>query len=325
MRCLIRILALCWALVALAASESLLADLKKRRDASPVLAIDTAQFDQIVANPTRSYAVLVLFTSLGKRYQCEPCSRYKSEFELVARSWLKTAPANVRDQLFFLSGDVDDMHPIFNRFGIQSIPLPYYFPPGANATPNGWATQPQSLDLNRVGLAAEDTVAYMQSHLHLPLQLARPFNWRKIGLVALASVVGLLALALVIPRLSLTAVGKNFWSSACIVFVLMMCCGFMFVRIRGAPYSVNGPGNQPIYVLRQLQSQLGIEIQILASLYAVCGACCVALTSRVPRIADPLKRNAAVVVVTLVLILTYSFTISIYAMKNPAYPFRLLL
>ncbi|KAJ1914051.1 oligosaccharyl transferase subunit ost3/OST6 [Tieghemiomyces parasiticus] len=291
---------------------------------------DSATLENLILSPERPFALMVLFTAKGNQFDCQPCLKLAPEYDLLASSWNQgSKPSGVStDDLFFAVASVEDNRALFERFRLQNVPVPHLFLPtsGPKAARGKSAGVPKTADLNKLGLQAEALAGFLSQELGYPVPVSRPLDYVKIGLVASATLSVLAVSAFIIPRLSLANFGgRALWSSAVIVVTLMMCSGFMFVRIRDMPYLVSDRSGQPQYVSPQFQSQFGIETQIITSIYALCGACLVALADRVPRISKPALQTALTVVIVALFMAIYSLQLRIFRVKNASYPFRLFL
>lgn len=103
----------------------------------------------------------------------------------------------------------------------------------------------------------------------------------------------------------------------------VMTSGYMWVRIRGAPYTVmNHQGTQVFSP--GLQMQLGIEAQIVATLNCVGAVALIALGTKIPTIGNPQTRRIAVIITMAVVLLAFSAEIALFRRKLGHYPFRLI-
>lgn len=115
----------------------------------------------------------------------------------------------------------------------------------------------------------------------------------------------------------------------------------MFNHIRKVPY-VAGDGKGGVsYFAGGFQNQFGLETQIVAALCKSClmrifgqqtndhvsdgvlAFATISLALKVPRMADPKSQSLAVIVWGGVLLVTYSFLLSVFRVKNGGYPFWL--
>ncbi|RKP39721.1 hypothetical protein BJ085DRAFT_13627 [Dimargaris cristalligena] len=273
----------------------------------------------------RTFPVMVLFTAYGGSFPCNPCEAFAPEYQVVADSWRRLAPAAEKDRLFFMVATVENTRSAFERLGVQSVPVPYHFPPNSGSQAKGNANKPQSVDLNKVGLQAESLVKFMNQKLGYTFKTYRPINWRRLSIIGLVVSFVITVAVILLPRLSWRSFSfKGLGSSVVIVVTLMMCSGFMFVRIKGIPYMIAGRSGQPEFIAGQFQHQWGIETQIVASVYALCGACIVALVHRIPKIDNQIRQSVTAVVVMALFMAAYSAMMAFLRIKNPAYPYRLL-
>lgn len=135
---------------------------------------------------------------------------------------------------------------------------------------------------------------------------------------------------------------RKLWAAASLIAILLFISGQMFNQIRQMPY-VAGNGRGGIsYFARGFSSQFGLETQIIAALCEFhldssissvaansdgpdgsLAFSTITLALKVPRIQDPKVQQFAVLVCGATLFALYSFLLSVFRMKNGAYPFYL--
>lgn len=133
---------------------------------------------------------------------------------------------------------------------------------------------------------------------------------------------------------------RQVWAGLSLIGILMFTSGHMFNQIRKVPY-VAGDGRGGIsYWASGFQSQFGLETQIVAfmckhsdrpgdiaslltTLDGVLSFATISLAVKAPRTRDPKIQQLIVIVWGSVLVLMYSFLLSIFKVKNPGYPFKL--
>ena len=102
-----------------------------------------------------------------------------------------------------------------------------------------------------------------------------------------------------------------------------MTSGYMWVRIRNAPYQVFNPTGSTYYV-PGMQNMVGIEAQIVGSLNFLSAFCMIALSLVAPKLKSTLVRRLTIYACLSIFILSFSAEIALMRRKVPAYPFRLI-
>lgn len=98
----------------------------------------------------------------------------------------------------------------------------------------------------------------------------------------------------------------------------------MWVRIRGAPYVGMARNGGYQYFAPSLQSQLGVETQIVGVLNGCAAIAMIALTVKVPKIANPTVSRVATFVSMAVIVCAVSAEVALFRRKMGSYPFRML-
>jgi oligosaccharyltransferase complex subunit gamma len=162
---------------------------------------------------------------------------------------------------------------------------------------------------------------------HLPgrphPEIKRPLNLIRLGY----SVVGIISLVTGVvalwPRIQPLIQSKNLWAGVCLTAILIFTSGHMYNQIRGVPYVAgNGRGGVQ-YFSSSFQSQFGMETQIIAGLYGVLAFSAISLATRVSKMSRESSRTLAVVMYCIILLVSYSFLLRVFRIKNSGYPFSL--
>lgn len=179
---------------------------------------------------------------------------------------------------------------------------------------------------------------------HLPdgpkAQIVRPVNYARI-LGVMTLLLGLVSVfTLALPYLLPLLQNRNLWAAISLISVLLFTSGHMFNHIRKVPY-VTGDGKGSItYFAGGFSNQLGLESQIIAAICklfkkeprvnctdnaqdGVLSFTVIALTLKTSRIIDTKAQQASVVIWSVILLVMYSFLMSIFRTKSGGYPFFL--
>lgn len=276
-----------------------------------------------LTNSKRDYSAAVLLTAMDARYGCQLCREFQPEWDLLARSWFK-GDRKGESRLIFATLDFSDGRDTFMSLGLQTAPVLLFFPAttGPHAAASG---EPIRYDFNNGPQIAEQVHGWMSRHLpdrpHPPVK--RPINWMRwitsTIIVLGSSTAAVLAWPYVVPIIT----SRNVWAGLTMIAILVFTSGHMFNHIRHVPY-VSGDGRGGIsYFAGGFQNQFGLETQIVAAMYGVLSFAAISLAVKVPRIADMKTQQVAVIAWSGVLIVMYSFLLSVFRMKNQGYPFSL--
>ncbi|KAJ1660092.1 oligosaccharyl transferase subunit ost3/OST6 [Dispira simplex] len=279
---------------------------------------------KMVTEPSRQFGAVVLFTSLTKQFDCGPCQDFQSAYQLVTQSWTKTA-TQPDDLVFFMADVAKISQEILQQLNINNIPHLLYYPPNEPGQTPARLTDGQALNLMQTGMEPGKIVQLIGQQAGHEFHLYKPFDWTWAAMVTTGVVLGGFALVFVLPQLQFNFHGLKVACSAfVIVTTMVMCSGYMFVKIRNMPF-ISQKGNQLVYVLPHFQQQLGVETQIVTVLYSLCGVLAVALVNRVPKFQSPVSRNVGACIIMGLLLVTYSALIVVFRQKYPHYPYHLFL
>ncbi|KAF2457435.1 hypothetical protein BDY21DRAFT_303481 [Lineolata rhizophorae] len=289
---------------------------------STPLKLNDNSYAELTSAP-RDYAVTVLLTALEPKFGCQLCREFEPEWEILAKSWTK-GDKKGESRMLFGTLDFLDGRATFQSLMLQTAPVLLLFPPttGPNARVE---FQPLRFDFTTGGQSAELIHSWISRQLpegpHPPV--VRPVNyvWGISLTVALLGLVSFAAVAA--PYVMPIIQNRNLWAAFSLIAVLLFTSGHMFNHIRKAPY-VAGDGRGGIaYFAGGFQNQFGLETQIIAAIYGILSFAAISLALKVPRMSDPKAQQVAVFVWAGVMMGMYSFLLSIFRMKNAAYPFWL--
>ncbi|KAI0383244.1 hypothetical protein F5Y04DRAFT_31587 [Hypomontagnella monticulosa] len=289
--------------------------------ASSPMKLADSSYKKLTSAP-RDYSVAVLLTALEPRLGCTLCVEFQPEWDVLARSWAK-GDKKGESRLIFGTLDFANGRETFLSLGLQSAPVLLFFQPttGPHAVTGAEAirydfTGPQT---------AEKVHEWIARHLpdrpHPPV--SRPINYIgwAVTIVSILGVSGVIFKAW--PWIQPVIQNRQIWAGLSLIGILMFTSGHMFNQIRKVPY-VAGDGRGGVtYWASGFQSQFGLETQIVAFMYGVLSFATISLAVKAPRTRDPKIQQLIVIVWGGVLVLMYSFLLSIFKVKNPGYPFKL--
>lgn len=97
----------------------------------------------------------------------------------------------------------------------------------------------------------------LSSHTPVPIPYKAPIDWARYGTFGAFGLFFIVALRFIAPILQ----NKWVWAAGTIVTSLIMTSGYMFVQIRGQPFTSGGSWIAPGY-----QNQYGQETQVVAAM-----------------------------------------------------------
>lgn len=192
-----------------------------------------------------------------------------------------------------------------------------YFPPGSGA--------PTKYDFATGSYDAEDIAEWLSAQRSEPVPYSKPFPWVKLLTAVVSLSVGLATVYLLRQHVPLSAGSKLLWALLVLGIIVTQTAGYMWNQIRGAPFAGVGPGGQVQYFAPGFQNQYSAETGIIAGLYTLLAFSVVALVKAVPNQPVKSRQRAGVYVWSAILLVAFSVLISIFRVKNGAYPFRLFL
>ncbi|PWW77132.1 hypothetical protein C7212DRAFT_277706 [Tuber magnatum] len=286
-----------------------------------IVRLNDALYTELTTAP-RNYAAVVLLTALDKRFSCTLCQEFQPEYELLAKSWI--AKHKTSDGLFFGQLDFADAKATFQRLQLTTAPILYLFPPttGDNVDVAHIGT-PYQFDFTQHGTPAEAVAHLISQHTTYAPPVSRPFDYVKFGGMA-----GLLLVAITIVSIAFSIIkpiiySRNLWAAISLIAVLLFTSGHMFNHIRHVPYVVNDGRGGISYVASGFSNQFGLETQIVAIVYALLAFATISLAMKTPRIENPTRQKAVILIWNAILLVGFSFLMNLFKQKNGSYPFFL--
>ncbi|KAJ4406963.1 oligosaccharyl transferase subunit ost3/OST6 [Neurospora sp. IMI 360204] len=303
-------------------SEERFAEFHAKQTSHAPVKLNDVSFKSLTAAP-RDYSVAVVLTALDARYGCQLCREFQPEWELLSKSWVKGDKSG-ESRVVFGSLDFGEGRETFMGFGLQTAPVLFFFPPTTG--PHAAASpEPIRYDFTNGPVPAEMVHSWLVRHLdgrpHPPVK--RPVDYLKWA-VSFTMITGsLTAVYVAWPYVVPVIQNRNVWAAFTLIAILLFTSGHMFNQIRKVPYVANNPRGGVSYFAAGFQSQYGLETQIVAALYGLLSFAVISLAVKVPRIADPRSQVITVWAWSGVILVVYSFLLSIFRVKNAGYPFYL--
>lgn len=208
---------------------------------------------------------------------------------------------------------------------LQTAPVLLYFHPtiGPNAKVDA---QPVRFDFTAGPQSAEQIQAWVARQVPADAPkpgISRPINWVKIISITTAALGAITAIAVASPYMIPIVQNRNLWAAVSLIAVLLFTSGHMFNHIRKVPY-VSGDGKGGItYFAGGFSNQFGLESQIVAAIYGVLAFGTISLALKVPRIKDSRAQQFAVFLWSGLVLVMYSYLLSVFRQKNGGYTFWL--
>jgi oligosaccharyltransferase complex subunit gamma len=313
------ILQLCFAVSAVLAASLNAEQVKNIKTQNGIIRLTDKTFSAIVQGP-RDYSIAVLLTAEGVQYGCQFCKLVGPQYQTLAHSWREQHPDG--NNLFFAVADIADCPGVYKMMSLSHAPSLYvYGPTEGDDTPLiGFDsyTFPQSED------QLEGLLGYFASITGERIRIVEPFRWDRVGLTVttVAGIVGLIAFAHK-PLLAIIR-SKQIWVAISMVSIIMFIAGHMFNMIRKTPYIVSDGRGGATYFVGGHSNQIAVETQIIAVTYVVLAFSTISLVTKVPKIKNVQAQTFSATLLSLVILLAYSFLLEKFHIKNGGYPYHLL-
>ncbi|XP_066591316.1 tumor suppressor candidate 3 [Prorops nasuta] len=281
----------------------------------PVLKFNGAKFKEYIRTTPRNYSVIVMFTAMAPMRQCQICGHANDEFTIVANSFRYSQ--SYTNKLFFASVDFDEGSDVFQMMKLTTAPIYMHFPPKGKPKPA------DTMDIPRVGFAAEAISKWISERTDIQIRVFRPPNYS--GTVAVVMLLVLIGGFLYLRRNNLDFMyNKTMWGFAALFFTLTMISGQMWNHIRGPPFIHKSPNGNVAYIHGSSQGQFILETYIVMVLHGAVVLGMIAMTEAAARKGDVKKRRIFAVVGLALVAIFFSLLLSIFRNKAQGYPYSLL-
>lgn len=282
-----------------------------------IIRLNGDKFRQYVRMAPRNYSVIIMLTALQPQRQCSICRQANDEYTILANSWRYSQQYS--NKLFFAMVDYDEGSDVFSSLKINTAPVFMHFPE------KGKPKKGDTLDINRVGFAAEQLGKWVAERTDIHIRVFRPPNYS--GTLALALLFSLIGGLLYLKRNNLEFIyNKTFWGIAALFVIFAMTSGQMWNHIRGPPVMHKNPQTGQIhYIHGSSQGQFVAETYIVFLLNAaVVGGFVLLNEAHVMKGDSGKKRIVALVGLGLVAFF-FSLLLSVFRSKYQGYPYSFLL
>ncbi|KAG8230470.1 hypothetical protein J437_LFUL009959 [Ladona fulva] len=291
-----------------------------------VIRFNGAKFREYVKATPRNYSVVVMFTAMAPQRQCVICRHAHDEFLIVANSFRYSQLHS--NKLFFALVDFDEGSDIFQSLRINTAPVFMHFPA------KGKPKHSDTMDIQRVGFAAEAIAKWIGERTDIQLRVFRPPNYS--GTVVLIMLFALVGGFLYLKRNNLDFLyNKTVWAGGALFFTFAMTSGQMWNHIRSPPFVHRTQSGGVAYIHGSSQGQFVLESYIVIILNAavVLGMILMTEAASVPThpkrsssgsSGDVCKRRILAIAGLALLCFFFSLILSIFRSKAHGYPYSFL-
>jgi len=290
-----------------------------------VVPLTSALYDEILAPSSaasgeqRDYSVSVILTALNPKFGCVPCRAFDKEHKEVAGQWWRRNKRSKATQAkhFFAVLDFEAGQEIFRRLGLNTAPLGQLFV--ANSQ------NPVAYDFNRAGPSPEAFANFLSQNTGLPVSYSKPVDYQKVA-TFVTVLLALVSVSIFFGKYVKTfLLSRWLWAFATLAFVLPMISGYMWNQIRKPPYMQMSRDGKASYIAGGYSNQFGVETQIVSVIYGVLAFATYTVAVTLPNLThDKLRQRLGVYLWIGVLAVMASVLVSVFQVKNPGYPFKIL-
>lgn len=280
-----------------------------------VLKFNGPKFKQYIKATPRNYSIVVMFTAMAPQRQCQICRHANDEFTIVANSFRYSQVYS--NKLFFASIDFDEGSDVFQLMRLNTAPVYMHFPP------KGKPKAADTMDIQRIGFAAEAIAKWIGERTDIQIRVFRPPNYS--GTVAVVMLLVLIGGFLYLRRNNLDFIyNKTIWGLGALFFSLTMTSGQMWNHIRGPPFIHKSPNGNVAYIHGSSQGQFVLETYIVMVINGAVVLGMILMTEAAARKGDVKKRRIFAVIGLGLVAIFFSLLLSIFRNKAQGYPYSLL-
>lgn len=274
---------------------------------------------ELITGPDREWNAVVQLTAMGDQFKCAPCRQFNPNFNAVAKSWQSKAPADKKDTIFFATLDFADGRDIFQKLGLSSAPVLNVWPPAKGPHKKPGKADPWTYDFNAFSFEASTLASELSKHTIVPIPYKAPFNWALASNIAAVIIIGSLVVRVAYMYLGGFIFSRWTWALAVVLTMLTFTSGHMFVKIRGMPTTMRGQ-----WIAGGYQNQYGAETTVISGIYGTLAFAQLMLILGVPHAKSAGSQRMSIYIFSFLMIIVFSMLVSLFRIKNPSYPFRML-
>lgn len=281
-----------------------------------VIRMDGNKFRQYLRTAPRNYSVILMLTALQAQRQCAVCRQANDEYLIVANSWRYSQQYS--NKLFFAMVDYDEGSDVFSSLKLNSAPVFMHFPP------KGKPKRSDTMDIHRLGFAAENIARWVTERTDIHIRVFRPPNYS--GTLALALLFSLIGGLLYLKRNNLEFLyNKTSWGIAALSIIFAMTSGQMWNHIRGPPFMHKNPQTGQVhYIHGSSQGQFIVETYIVIFLNAAVVIGMILLNEANNIKGDSGKKRIVAITGLVSVAFFFSLLLSVFRAKYQGYPYSFL-
>ncbi|KAI0213706.1 Tumor suppressor candidate 3 [Lamellibrachia satsuma] len=239
------------------------------------------------------------------------------EFQIVANSWRYSQ--HYSNRLFFALVDYDEGSDVFSSLKLHEAPIFMHF------GPKGKPKKADTMDIHRVGFAAEVIARWIYERTDVFVRVFRPPNYS--GTLAVALLFSLIGGLLYMKRNNLEFLyNKTSWAVGALSVVFAMTSGQMWNHIRGPPFMHKNPQTGQVhYIHGGSQGQFIVETYIVIFLNAAIVIGFILLNEAGKMKGDASKKRIVALVGLGCVAFFFSLLLSVFRAKYQGYPYSFLI
>ncbi|KAH3674592.1 hypothetical protein WICMUC_003138 [Wickerhamomyces mucosus] len=294
----------------------------KDKTGSNLIKLRNSNYKKILEGPRDSH-ILVLLTATNPQVGCVVCHEIHPSYTKVADSWFSQFPEG--ENFFFAKADfIDGQSEVFKAFELNNVPRAFLFSPTDKPSTIG-DKQYEMINLPQGGV---DFGGFFHQGVRQisgkQFQIIEPIQYGNIIITAIATFLFVLSIKKYTSIFSSILTNRPIWGGISVFFILLFITGYMFNTIRGTPYLRPNKDGGIDYFVQGQQDQLGAETQIMSFIYAVLAFSVVSLITKAKEIKNEKVHLAVVVILSAIILVTFSVLTDIFSLKSQGYPYSLI-
>ncbi|VDO03484.1 unnamed protein product [Rodentolepis nana] len=235
-----------------------------RKDGLILLSSDI--FEKYILPYQRNFSIVFIIAS--KKAQCDPCGPAMDALANIAGKWKKDHQDS--SEIFFGFVDFLDNMDLVRMLNIQTAPFVYHI--GPHQSMREWDKINDFKIVSHPALLAD----WISKLSNVKVEASVPMDMSLIYLASLLLIIAYLFYKIKWFR------SVKFVGILCLCFICSMLSGLMFVNIHNTPF-ISSQGGQIIFIYPRNGAQLGSEVLLIMSFYAMTSGGVVLLTTNCPK------------------------------------------
>lgn len=207
---------------------------------------------------TRNESVVVLFLSTSPSHNCQDCNKINRWFKNTEKSYLES---KLKHPLRFAVADAAKDIDTFRKAAVGTVPLIRFYP----ALKTNTLKEKYNVQFSNYQAKGEGLTVWLSYLTEQKFEYHEPFDYATAAQNTILLLFGSVVLMFFLPILKPMITSTVLYAFGSIMFILVMMGGFMWTRLRNAPWQ---EGNQ--FVSGGMQRQTGAEIAITSFFSGLC-------------------------------------------------------